>query len=750
MQIKDGVQPDSNRWSLSRMVWNFARGVTSIVFMIVALSVVGLSFGTDETNSRPELMLVFTLAAYFPFTYLAYWAVRTEMRRKRLEEELGLLGYPKEEATNLYNQVHDQVSYFLFITLSVLTTIIGAALLFWSPPETVIAAGTVQAIRYGFFGSYLFSAFLVYRRFSTNDLHPTVYLYCAFTIIAGLVFNYVAMEALTSITSAQGEATGVGGGLLAIIAFALGYFPYLAVRWFNRLAFTSLGVNQRRTDVLPLSLIDGISEWHETRLRDTGIDDIQNLASAEIRELLVNTAFNVQEIIEWIDQATLYLYLEPSEIESFRRAKIRMTSDFCGVWESCLTDDAKRAELVLNLQSTEERLKILYSSIIEGPNVHRVRNYWRRAQSRVDEILNIKAFAAQLGNLANMTVRFDGLPMNLAHDNQMQLMSEYGALLNRLLPNPSNDDILNFGKLYLSLQEYDKAIKHFDEVITKIKQPTITDELHFGAYHGRIFANAYNARMSDALTDCDTLIAKTAQNQHDHIVAYLIKGYICDHFKQYDQLIQTLEKAIEIDPQHAECRNRLAWHYATNEPHTSEKLTKALQFATDAVQLAQNNEDYPGCVDTLAYAQIMYADIIETTAEAKAKLYNTAIQELQEVLKSPYIIPDYGYAAINERLQHIAEYWRTVQTPQGIENEADALLTQLTIPTQDPMTLADIKTRLKQLRAYGATNIAENGALAKEAPITVTTSTTTPLEIATEVAQTPEEPTVPSNPTIPQ
>jgi tetratricopeptide (TPR) repeat protein len=749
LPAKEDVQPKPNEQSFSKSAWNISRSVISVVFIIMALIVVGLAFGIPATGTQPALLLVFTLAVYFPFTYLAYWAVRTEMRRKRLEEDLVLLGYPKEEATRLYEQVHDQMSYFLFITLSVLTTIIGTTLLFWSPAQDFMSAGTVQAIRYGFFGSYLFSAFLVYRRFSTNDLHPTVYLYCAFTMIAGLVFNYIAVEALTSISGSADEAEGVAGGMLAIVAFALGYFPYLAVRWFNRLAFTSLNIDKRRTELLPLSLIDGISDWHETRLRDTGIDDIQNLASAEIRELLVNTAFNVQEVIEWIDQATLYLYLESPEIQIFRQAKIRMTSDFCAAWEACGNDDEKKDDFGRNLQITKERLQVLHSSLVEGPNVHRVRNYWTRARFRVDEILNIKEVAIQLDKLAVVSNRFDGVLLPLASDVQAQLMGEYGALLNRLLPNPSIEDIFNFGKLYLSLGDYDKAIENFDSVIKKINQPTITDELHFMAYHSRIFTNAYKQNMDAALADCDILIEKTAQDKQRHTQAYNIKCEICEHFKQDQQLIATIEKAITVDPQYADNHNRLAWHYATHEPYTPEKLLRTLEIAEKAVELAQNTDEYANCLDTLAYVQLMYAKVVVTTEEAKEEWYNRAYETLQAALKSPSI-DDYSYPAVSDRLRDIVLYWQSIHTPQAIEYEVEALLTALTIPTLDLMIKSDIKSRLKELGSYGTANAGQNGAAPYEAALSVINDTRPALEIPSEIVDAPAEPPTLPNPTIPQ
>lgn len=117
-------------------------------------------------------------------------------------------------------------------------------------------------------------------------------MYCAVGLIAGMVFNYVAFTAITNIASTPSgpgeEFKGIGAGVAAIMAFSLGYFPNLAIRWFGRISRTSVHERQRRSDALPLSLIDGISELHESRLQDEGIDNVQNLAAANIRDLVIN------------------------------------------------------------------------------------------------------------------------------------------------------------------------------------------------------------------------------------------------------------------------------------------------------------------------------------------------------------------------------------------------------------------------------------------------------------------------------
>jgi hypothetical protein len=62
---------------------------------------------------------------------------------------------------------------------------------------------------------------------------------------------------------------------------------------------------------LPLSQIDGLSVWHEARLEAEDIENIHNLATADLVELILNTKIAPTRIIDWVDQAILLTALPP-------------------------------------------------------------------------------------------------------------------------------------------------------------------------------------------------------------------------------------------------------------------------------------------------------------------------------------------------------------------------------------------------------------------------------------------------------
>lgn len=382
---------------------------------------------TSEINPAFNWRLFWVLAplllGIFPLSAFAFWLREVPRLINQLNADYKMLGSERQLGASAEHQKIDCDSarwnadtYSVHCLLAVFVAAVGAALFCWRP-ESLLDINTQHGMQLGFLGAYVYCLNLVYRRYTTRDLQPHVYLYCAVGLIAGMIFNYVAFSAITNVANAPAagaataEFTGVGAAAAAILAFSLGYFPNMAVRWFGRLSRTSVHERQRRSDTLPLLLIDGISELHESRLQDEGIDNVQNLASADIKDLVAKTPYSAQEIVEWVDQALLYLYVDPGEIDSFRRAGVRSVTDFRDVWAGFSTRykvqsdgtvvripptvagippapnaarsefDQRRKEIAAQLSTTEQRLDSLFLATEQGPNMDRVRTYWDNVQT---------------------------------------------------------------------------------------------------------------------------------------------------------------------------------------------------------------------------------------------------------------------------------------------------------------------------------------------------------------------------------
>ncbi|MBN1284302.1 MAG: tetratricopeptide repeat protein [Anaerolineae bacterium] len=643
---------DENSRGLARYFPQIALVVVGLlVIALVLLSNAGsLNLGTG--------LLILAMAGYFPLSYVAYEAFQSESRITRLERDFRLLGISSQDPTEkkedskqlaqkLYKRTYNPWNYALHITLIVLLTIVGMLLFIWNPgggsadtaqsdtgavqdaPDSMddfpvdININTLQAIRVGFLGAYLFAAQLVYRRYTTSDLQPTVYLNGALTLVAGMVFNYVAFEAIVYLaeTPPQDPVTGVGAGLLSILAFSLGYFPNLALNWFSQVAYSTLGVSRRRADALPLSLIDGISQWHEARLRDIGIDNVQNLASYDIRELLLNTTFSGHQVIDWIDQALFYLYVEERRVERFREASIRTISDFREMWQN--SDDAVKKDIATQLQITDVQLKILYDMTNVGPNLAYVLDYWenvkkialeetkyyveseqRRLKQEFDNWLD-RAADASPEEMAEMQEQVKSVRQELAaaepgakgaaavqptsprrwvglgnlhrqegnlaqaiecYKKAIELDADYALAYSRL------------GQAYLAQGRHNLAGESFERAVElDANAKTLNDR---GAYY--LATNQIDKARAD--------LEQAAASGAEEPALYVNLGRIYEIDGDTQRAIASYKKAIELDRNAPEAYNNLAWLYAGV---LNENLDEALQLAEKAVELSRVADGKP-------------------------------------------------------------------------------------------------------------------------------------------------------------
>jgi hypothetical protein len=92
----------------------------------------------------------------------------------------------------------------------------------------------------------------------------------------------------------------------------------------------------------PLSLLDGLTIYQEDRLLLEGIENLQNLASANIVELMLKTRFSVEQIVDWIDQALLHMHTG-EYAAAFRNSSMRTATDFLDVYRK--TPEARRPAL---------------------------------------------------------------------------------------------------------------------------------------------------------------------------------------------------------------------------------------------------------------------------------------------------------------------------------------------------------------------------------------------------------------------
>ncbi|MBH0777944.1 hypothetical protein [Nocardia bovistercoris] len=232
-------------------------------------------------------------------------------------------GYLQDEEGNIYRQkfnayygravssargrdfvVKTETLFPVMLTAVIFSTCWTATLAdtnFLKDPHTVW-----DALKFGFFGAYAFTFQSLIRRYFQSDLRPSAYA----SAVLRLVVVFTTVATLFQILDPVERG---GGG--AAVAFVVGSFPIVGIYALHRTAAVTLrAAVPQLTPKYPLNQIDGLNVWYESRLVEEGIEDMQSLVTANLVDVMLHTRVPLARLVDWIDQATLYLHLDHSEI----------------------------------------------------------------------------------------------------------------------------------------------------------------------------------------------------------------------------------------------------------------------------------------------------------------------------------------------------------------------------------------------------------------------------------------------------
>jgi hypothetical protein len=220
-----------------------------------------------------------------------------------------------------------------------------------------------------FLGAFIWSAHNIVRRYINNDLMPVEYYHTTLRLmlapLLALMLSYLASAGIVGSDESWSTA------LLPVAAFMTGLIPaavlFFLQDWFVRL-LKAYGFHAHH---LPLSMIEGLNRFHEVRLSEAGVDNAQNLANADLVELALVTPYPLEQLLDWIDQARLYVYLR-DDFKLARDHRLRTASDLVTL----------KAEELKAIQEVDglARLGVTAHLISNDPNQKRV-EAWRKALS---------------------------------------------------------------------------------------------------------------------------------------------------------------------------------------------------------------------------------------------------------------------------------------------------------------------------------------------------------------------------------
>ena len=115
----------------------------------------------------------------------------------------------------------------------------------------------------------------------------------------------------------------------------------------------AIGTDER----FPLRQLDGITIWVQARFLEEGIEDMQNLATANPVDLMLHTRMLISRLVDWVDQAFLYLRVgngngrspktdqsttdESGDRKLLRRYGIRTATDLLNAFDTAGTKDER-------------------------------------------------------------------------------------------------------------------------------------------------------------------------------------------------------------------------------------------------------------------------------------------------------------------------------------------------------------------------------------------------------------------------
>lgn len=215
-------------------------------------------------------------------------------------------------------------SFFIFFTEDFAAYINDSLLLagdsYGDEDNKAIINQSMVVVGFSFFGSFIWSAQTIIRRLISYDLSPSVY------YTAGVRIMLACVVAITfSFLLGEGSYFELETSI-AVIAFLTGMFPQRILSAMINFYKEWLNPDKLNTEDLSLYKIEGMSMAHKERLQEIGIDNAQNLATASLTKLLIETPYGARQILDWIGQAKLVCYAK-SDIDKLRSVGIRSIFD---------------------------------------------------------------------------------------------------------------------------------------------------------------------------------------------------------------------------------------------------------------------------------------------------------------------------------------------------------------------------------------------------------------------------------------
>ncbi len=331
---------------------------------------------------------IFVLCSFFAFSAISFFKHRLPKKRREYRRLRRALATEIEQKERLDQFDEDRLinelvqndfrgwDYVLPVFFVTLFCALGFWVLFSTQPPLILAGISRDGISIGpeslsysqlsllaigmsILGSYIWSIQYIVRRLINLDLAPGAYYSIGTRIIFACFLSVIMHHYFQSLDAALKKDFIEA---LPVIAFFVGIFPQRALQYLQEKVFF-LKRPRVKAHKLPLEMIEGVNLFSRVRLSEIGIDNAQNLATANFVELILRTPFNPLLLLDWMAQAKLYLTAK-DDIEALRKANIRNAFDMLTL------NDPQMLKIVSGLSGiSEDQLTLICQVLSDDPKI---------------------------------------------------------------------------------------------------------------------------------------------------------------------------------------------------------------------------------------------------------------------------------------------------------------------------------------------------------------------------------------------
>lgn len=342
-----------------------------------------------------KLVLIAILGSFMIVTAASF--VRSRVHRKQAEyaDIIRFLGVRDDQgrfATRAVIDAYPWQAYVVPVVAATLVTVFGLTSLLFAAElveldprrrNVILSALFVETepepnewqrwqsmvvLTMAFLGAYIWSCHNIVRRLIAGDLAPIEYFNTSLRMILAPLLSLMVSFLLQA-----GGAPRFLQQSLPVIAFMTGMLPGAVLMYLEERTRALLNISRHGAPDLPLAMIEGLNRHHAVRLGEVGIDNGQNLAEADLVELILKTPFNPSQLIDWIAQARLYVYVK-DDIERLRQHGIRSALDLVAL----AADEGKVARIAQLAETSDLALATIAQRLRDDPTVACLAEFRRR------------------------------------------------------------------------------------------------------------------------------------------------------------------------------------------------------------------------------------------------------------------------------------------------------------------------------------------------------------------------------------